>query len=210
NSLTINTTTGFSIVCNLPGNPNSFLSLGNGDITRNDLAGTEAAQSILMPVLLGANGNWTINGSNSLTVSEVFESTGAGFSLTKNGSGTLVLGDPTSQLHSAYSGGTQVNDGVLRLQQSSAAGSGPITVASGAILSFDCGFNAGITSNHINLTGTGNNGNGALRSISNGVINGTIRLNSNVSVAATDGSFLGLFGTISDGAANLTLTKVGL
>ncbi len=205
NSLTINTTTAFSITAAFPPTSN-YLVLMSGDLTRNDLAGTEADQVLHVTFAMNQNGVWNINGSNSLTVDAIAQTTGGNSGLTKNGSGTLVVGDPTSQFNFTYSGGTLINDGVLRLQQDDAAGTGPVTVTAGAVLSLD----GSVISNHVNLNGSGNSGNGALRSISSGAVEGTIRLDSNTTVAATDGSILSLRGAISDSASNFTLTKVGL
>src|SRR4051794_15776670 len=67
NSLTINTITGFTIG-RTAFNPNLFLTLESGNLTRQNVSGTEADQFLDIDVFLGANGTWNIAGSNSLIV----------------------------------------------------------------------------------------------------------------------------------------------
>src|SRR5678816_2401043 len=95
NSLTINTTTGFSIG-RAAFNDNMYLVLDSGNLTRQNVSGTEADQFLDLNVILGANGVWNIAGSNSLTVTGFIGNfANTTMSLTKTGTGTLVL-HPTS------------------------------------------------------------------------------------------------------------------
>ncbi|MDP9098087.1 MAG: hypothetical protein M3N48_03725, partial [Verrucomicrobiota bacterium] len=71
NDLTINTITGFTISAGTGGT----LNLRSGNITRQDVAGTEAVQIISAGMVLGDpagvaayTGTWNIAGSNSLNI----------------------------------------------------------------------------------------------------------------------------------------------
>ena len=77
---------------------------------------------------------WNVSGSNTSTVSAVLSGNG---SLTKTGTGTLTLGAANT-----YSGDSFVNFGTLATNATGKFGTGNVTVASGAALTF--GNNASI------------------------------------------------------------------
>ena len=83
-----------------------------------EIAGLSGAGSVT-----NASGILTVNNTNSSTFSGALS--GAG-SLTKAGSGTLILSG-----NNAYSGGTLVSAGKLRLDRTTAAGTGTITQTDG-------------------------------------------------------------------------------
>lgn len=97
NSVTINTSSGFSIA-------NNALTLTSGNLTRT--AASSGTQTISSTVTLGASGVWNINGSGSLTVSGNIDDGGSSLTLTKNGTGTLILSGING-----YDGGTIINGG---------------------------------------------------------------------------------------------------
>lgn len=125
NSFTINTATAFTIT----GGDN--LTLTSGQLTRNDVAGTEGNHSITAAFILGANGAFAINGSGTLTLNGAISDGASSFSLTKSGNGVLILSGGAE----TYNGNTTVSGGILRLgaanQIPDGAGNGNLTVNSG-------------------------------------------------------------------------------
>src|SRR6266436_1744551 len=117
NSLTINSANSFTIAGDF------FFNnyLDPGTVTRS--AGA-AGNQVLFEVALKSNEVWNINGSGSLTASDVRE-IGGSHSLTKNGSGVLIFDDESSN----YSGGTIVNAGTLEIDAFDPVGAGPVTIA---------------------------------------------------------------------------------
>jgi len=90
----------------------------NGDFSYNGPQGIDFGGT--GTVVLSASRAVTVNAS-TLSVSRVI--TGSGYSLTKNGVGTLQLRGTNN-----YSGGTVVNDGVLALTDAGRAGTASLTV----------------------------------------------------------------------------------
>ena len=103
NSLTIDTITGFSL-------NNNTLTLTSGNLTRNDVAGTEADQQINSSVVLGGPGVLNINGSGTLLMADVTASHG----FVKSGGGTLKLGGIVTS-SSILSEAITINAGTLLL-----------------------------------------------------------------------------------------------
>jgi autotransporter-associated beta strand protein len=122
NSLTIDTSVGITIA-------NNTLTLTAGSLTRNSTASGD--QIISSVVTLGANAVWNIQGAGTLTVSgRIFES-GGGTSLTKSGSGTLIVGSSAGQ--NFYTGGTTLSGGTLRLGDNDALGPGGFRFGGGIL-----------------------------------------------------------------------------
>ena len=189
-SLTINTLSAFSIT-------NSTLTLSSGDITRNDIAGTEADHTITSGIALGADGSWTINGSGSLIASGVISGSQK---LTKLGTGTLVLSGVNT-----FSGLTTVSAGVLNAQNSSAFGTtaGNVSITSGAAIQLQGSIAIGTEA--LTLNGTGISGDGALRNISgNNSWAGAVSLGSATTIASDAGTMT-LSGAINNGGGTLTV-----
>lgn len=122
NSLTIDTSTGITI-------GNNILTLTAGTLTRPSTA--SGGQTISSRVTLGANGVWDIQGAGTLTVSGRIGESGGGTSLTKNGSGTLIVGSSLGP--NTYSGGTTLSGGTLQLGAADALGSGGFTFGGGIL-----------------------------------------------------------------------------
>jgi autotransporter-associated beta strand protein len=133
----------------------------------------------------------TLSGTGNTTVSGVIADggTSAG-SLTKAGTGTLILSGANT-----YTGATNINAGVLSIQNPGALGTSAntsnTTVASGATLQIA----NGITTTNIGtliLNGDGT-GSGALQGVGNSAWNGAISLNSDATIySSTAGSIFNL------------------
>jgi autotransporter-associated beta strand protein len=143
-----------------------------------------AAQTLSSNVALGASETWTNNSANLLTVSG---QTSGAFTLTKSGSGTLLLSGSNS-----YSGATVVNAGVLQLGNTLALGAttGSLTVSAGTV-NLD-GYSPTV--------GALSGGSGALITTR---VAGLVTLTESGSASTT------YAGTLSDGSGQLALIKGG-
>jgi fibronectin-binding autotransporter adhesin len=185
------------------GNTLTIASAGNA-LTVNTGVGS-AAETIGANVAMGGSQTWTVTDANS-TLAVSGNISGLGASLTKAGSGTLVLSGNNS-----YNGLTTVAGGYLNIQGSDALdGTASVTVNTGAALQMQ----GGVTTN--NLTSLTINGNGpgtagALESVdANGnSYTGAITLGSASSIGSDAGLFSLTGSTISDGAFTLTLVGAG-
>jgi autotransporter-associated beta strand protein len=161
------------------------LQLGNGSTT-GSLSSTGAIVN---------NGNFTINRSNTVTQGTDFSGTaitGTG-SFTQAGSGTTILNAANS-----YSGGTFVQAGTLRAGNTSAFGSGAISV-SGGFLDFN-GFTIGNTLNVSGGSLTGlQNYTGTQAVSGTAAYSGTVASNLNV----TSGGKINTTGATFTGAINV-------
>lgn len=140
--------------------------------------------------------------AGELTLSGVVDDAGASSSLTKTGTGRLVLSGSNT-----YAGITFVNQGVVNVQNTSALGStsGDTVVASGATLETQ----SSILGEALRVSGTGVGGLGALRNVAgNNSWTGTVTLLGNTSIGGTAGTDLNISGSIGDGGLNFNLTKV--
>ena len=129
-TLNINTITGFSIT-------NSTLTISAGDITRTDVAGTEANQTISSAIALGADGNWNIAGSGDFTASGVIS---GARKLTKSGAGSLILSGGNT-----FTGEMSVTAGTLSLGHDSAVGAGNFKIGAATIQAFGAARTIGNT-----------------------------------------------------------------
>jgi len=155
----------------------------NGDFTfggSNDLnLGTGA-------VTLGATVSLTTNGTGALTVGGVIG--GNGFSINKEGTGTLVLNGANT-----FDGGITIDAGTVRVGNASALGT------STSPLTFGASSNGKLQVNGIALVLSGINGDNTATIENSNVTNGSLSVGS--------GSF---DGTIQNGSAGtLALTKTG-
>ena len=153
-------------------------------------------------VALGASRTVTVNGGN-LTIGGVIS--GSGFSLTKAGAGTLILGGANS-----YTGGTTLSAGNLAINNSgsggttSAIGTGTLTI-SGGTLDNTSGSSVTLSTNNAQnwngdfaFTGTNDLNLG----------NGAVTMNAN-RIVTVNGGNLTVGGAISGTSASFTLTKAG-
>jgi autotransporter-associated beta strand protein len=188
--------------------PASVLTLG-GNVT------TTAAAA---PATIGGNGTLALGGATrtftvadgsadpDLVVSAVIADGGASAGLTKAGPGRMVLAG-----NSTYSNTTEVMAGELNVEASTALGSGPAVVETGAALEIQPVLAAGISPsltliNPLTLNGSGVGGAGALRNISgSNSVTGSVTLGTDA-VVAVDAGDLNLSGPVNGGGG---LTKAG-
>ena len=171
----------------------------NGDFA---FTGTSDLNMGTGAVALGASRTVTVNGGN-LTVGGVIS--GSGFSLTKAGTGTLILGGANS-----YTGGTTLTVGTLAINNSgsggttSAIGTGTLTI-SGGTLDNRSGFTVTLSTNNVQnwngdfaFTGTNDLNLG----------NGAVTMNAN-RIVTVNGGNLTVGGAISGSTASFGLSKAG-
>ena len=133
--------------------------------------------------------NLTIDGSHNTTISGSINDFG-GMGIAKNGTGTLTLSGNNS-----YTGGTQINAGIVNAQSTNALGSGNVTVANTSALTVQGGITLG---NNMTLVGSGVSSSGVLVNVSgNNTLNGDLIIGS----IATQGAVIN--------AASGTLTLNG-
>ena len=150
-------------------NAGAFSLNGNVITLAGDIANYSAFnQAINLSLILGTNVTFNA-ASNKLTIAGSSRISGS-FSLTKSGSGTLVLANSNS-----YSGGTIVNAGSILIQNTNALGSGGVSLTSNSLLRYDGA--SGIITNAFQITsGTGilaNSGGGTLTLAGTIIHNGT-------------------------------------
>lgn len=209
-----------NFILNLTGSGNTYTgatTINGGMLTlsaSNSAGGSTAAIS-LGNAFLGFNGNFELGSGRAITLTaagsglDVYGGNTATFNgnigesgdartLTKRGDGTLVLGGSGS----TFSGATTISNGVLRMADANALGSGSVTVSSGTALQLSNNISVG--SKAISLNGSGfNNADGAVRNISgNNSWAGNITLAGNARIN-TDAGSLSLSGTVAAGANTL-------
>ena len=157
--------------------------------------GSIASADATTQIALGANA-LTVGGNATTTFAGVIA--GAGGSLTKTGAGTLTLTNANS-----YTGGTTIDAGAVNIRNSTALGTGAVSVASGAALELQSGGTITV-SNALTLSGTGVANGGALRNISgNNNYNGAITLSS-ASLVNSDFGIFRIVGGITGAGQDLT------
>lgn len=124
--------------------------------------------------VLTLSGSPVISNTANATVNSVLAGSGVGF--TKIGTGTLTVGGAN-----VYGGGTTLSQGTLALNQTSAMGSGTITVGDGSsgTNSTELRFNVAIT-NGITVVDTGSSGTVTLGLRAGSAVNSDLRLNRTV------------------------------
>jgi fibronectin-binding autotransporter adhesin len=211
--LVISTATGFTLAAGTGGT----LNLRSGNVTRQDVGGTEAVQTVSAGMVLGDptgvaayTGIWNIAGSNSLNITGNIGEAGGSRGITKTGVGTLVLGGTNT-----FSGGLTLGAGIVSISSNAnlGAASGGITFNGGTLQvtqdvlgtraitmtgagTFDVALGKTIEQSGL-ITG---NGNIILTSYGTLILSGS---GSNGTGATNIGGVLALRGTVSLGSGNL-------
>ncbi|MFI5356642.1 MAG: beta strand repeat-containing protein [Opitutales bacterium] len=140
-----------------------------------------------------------VTGTGNLAISSIIGGTGASITKTGTGGKLLLSGANT------FTGGVNVNDGVVQAQNNAAFGTGTVTVAAGAAAELSGGLTS--VGNALNLSGTGLSNGGALRNVSgNNTVTGAITLGAAARINSDSGTLT--LGAIS-GANNLNLGGAG-
>lgn len=121
----------------------AFAGGGNGQLTVNAANGNGAHQ-ISTPLILNRNLTVTQNSAGALTISGNISQDGINRSLTKNGSGTLLLNGSNT-----FGGDITVNGGALAIGSNMALGTGTLKPGSNTTISGQNG--ARVIANNINL-----------------------------------------------------------
>ncbi len=178
------------------------ITLGAGGARINSDGGTLT----LSGGITGGGNALTIGGAGNVTVSTNAIS-GTGTTLTKDGAGTLTLSAANS-----FTGATNINAGILNIQNNTALGTvaGGVTVADGATLQLQGTITVGAEA--LTLNGNGAAGqNGSLVNVANANTYGGLVTLGEDSTISSDGGTLSLTnaGTITGSGFDLTLTGGG-
>jgi fibronectin-binding autotransporter adhesin len=120
-----------------------------------EITGSHVAPTVMIESLTTSAGqNVLIQGSSNLTIGDANDTTIAGVisgsgSLTKQGTGTLTVSG-----NNHFAGGTTVSQGVLRLEHTSAAGSGSIRIGDGTLSLYRSGETTTYANAITSLAGT--------------------------------------------------------
>ena len=176
------------------------LTLG-GDVTGNADASTATISGNLG---LGANRTFTLADGAAATDMQVSAVVSGGFTLTKDGAGTMVLSGANT-----YTGATTVSNGVLNIQNATGLGTtaAGTTVKSGAELQVQ--GTIAVSGEALTINGSGVSSGGALRNISgNNSWSGGVTLGS-ASTIASDSGTLTISGNITNGGFLTTVSGAG-
>ncbi len=200
-SLLINTTSAFTIATGTSGS----LDIFSGNITRQDVAGTEATQTISAGIVLGDpagvaayTGTWSIDGSNSLNVTGNISETGGVRGITKTGAGTLILSGTNS-----FSGGLTLNAGTVQISSDANLGA-----SSGSLT-----FGGGTLKATTNIVGTRNiimTGAGTFSIPFGNTLEESGAVSGNGNITVTGNGILILSGSGSNGTGTTTLSSADL
>jgi autotransporter-associated beta strand protein len=219
---TIDSSGGSQIIFDANGTGSSYLT-----VVDSQLGG--AAHTINAPIRLDndlsiyhlvdetftLNGAINMNGNDMLVYTESLTAmsgalSGAGSTLTKDGTGTLTLSGGSAN---TYTGATTVTEGTLRIEKAQALGTtaAGTTVQTGATLALGGGINF-TSAEALNITGAGVNGVGALHNASgSNTWNGATTMAGDATIGAAAGTSLTLSNTatIAGGGNDLTLNIAG-
>ncbi len=181
------------------GNPISIV--GNGPTGDGALQNYSGNNKLTGKITLTGNTGIVRETGSSLELSGGVTESGGSYGLVLNGPGTLIL-----SAAGTFSGGLDVQNGILLLTNSTGAGSGVVDIRTGAELA----LNGGLTvANNLTVAGSGPGSGGALLNVAgNNILSGTIDLGSNIEVVTSSGE-LTLSGVIADGGNIYGLTTGG-
>jgi autotransporter-associated beta strand protein len=182
------------------------VALGAEAITLNGGTLADATSSLAGNLTLGANS--TLSVANAADTFEITGIVSGAYSITKTGSGVLVLSGANT-----YSGGTTVSGGTLKAGISSTGsvtngpfGTGTVTVSSGYTLD----LNGYSLANALNLSGTGLSTNGALinnSGSSTSTVSGAVTLAAATNIGGTGD--ITISGAITSGGFGLAFKNGG-
>jgi fibronectin-binding autotransporter adhesin len=216
-SLVINTTTGFTISAGTGGT----LNLRSGNLTRQDVAGTEAVQTISAGMILGDptgvaayTGTWNIAGSNSLDITGTIAEAGGSRGINKTGAGTVILSGTNT-----FSGGLTITAGTVSITSDTnlGASSGGLTFGGGtlqfaddvagsrAIVMTSAGIFSGAFGKTLEESGAVS-GNGNLTVAGSGTLILSGSGSNGTGSTTLSSGVLSLRGTVSLGSGNLVFT----
>ncbi len=182
-------------------------------ITDNSILSTEAGNTTLIssPVIGSNNKSLTLTGEGTTSLSHVIVNSsdafvivgeiGGGSSFTLSGGGELQLLSGNT-----YSGGTTINAGILNIQNSSALGSGPVLITSGAQLQIEGGITV---ANSLTLNGIGAGTGALLNILDSNTYSGAITLSSPAAIESASGTLTLNHTNAISGMENLTFGGSG-
>ncbi|MCX6245728.1 MAG: autotransporter-associated beta strand repeat-containing protein [Bacteroidetes bacterium] len=189
-------------------NGSGTLALG-GNVTVNYFASGSGSATIACPVSLGANRTITVadNGTSATDLTMSGMISGTGFSILKEGAGTLLL----SNNNNSYTGGTTIGQnnlsdygGTIEITNAGALGTGRVTVntvASGGTLEINGSFTV---SNLLTLNGQGAYPYGLISSSGTNTWSGNITIISQSGIGGSSSGFT-ISGNIDLGTHELTI-----
>ncbi len=182
-------------------NPLLLEIAGTGSAGQGALTGTGAASYAGTVTMVG---NASVGGTGTLALSGPVEESAGSWKLTKVGSGTLALSSTNT-----YSGGTDINAGILSVKAADAllAGSN-VRVGNGGTLDIDASAGA-FTLNPVTLAigGVGSAGQGALTGTGAASYAGPVTLNADTRIGGT--GTLTLNGALHESGGSWKMIKVG-
>ncbi len=195
------------------GTRNAALSLGGGDTgeslgqLRVDTVALNWAGPVTLAGTVTGTSDYTVGGSQTVTISGAINETGGAQSLIKGAANTLILGNSNS-----YSGGTTIVGGIVEASNNNALGSGTVSINTGATrLVVDDGITI---ANNIVINGGGASSRGLIENsgAGNATVSGTITINNGLFgggyFASTGGGTLTVAGPIIS-ATNQVLSRLG-
>jgi autotransporter-associated beta strand protein len=179
---------------------------GSGNIVENaGFSGDTIALNVQLAGAAATRQFITVNFGATLTITGKLIGT-TGSELTKEGSGTLVLGGDNSGFTGPFT--IDHDAGIVTMMTATALGTGQVTVGTNSQLQIS-GVSNPIT-NVLIVNGPGIANNGALLEVSGTTVwAGNVTLDSDVTLGASAGAQLSITGQVSDRGAGHNLTKEG-